>query len=702
MTSNIKQFSDNIDTNFPVQGRDNPSQGFRDNFAQIKLALITAADEISNVQTSSDIANFTLTTATATVLGGVKIGTGFRVNGDGTLFIDDIYTLPVATPLSLGGIKQGANVEISGDGTISVAAPFSLTTATASSLGGVRLGFGLIANGAGVLSLDTSIQNPFPISAASQFQYGLVKIGNNVTIADGFISVAAPYTLPDATTSTLGGVKLGSNISIDLDGKINVAAPYVLPAATTSTIGGVIAGSGISINGSGVISAPYIYTLPLATTSSVGGVRIGDNVFVTDGVISVSNPYTLPTASNNVLGGVKIGNGLVINSGFLNIETTPPNLSTVTQSILPSTDIAYDLGSPTKRWRDLYLSASTIYLGDTSISAVNGVISIPSLRPSKLGVLAIGPVISSSVVDNETRFVVDRNWFKTRAGEYGPFTYTPVVTLSNQSFYDADPTTVPPTVRVELDNNGFISDIIIENPGYYPNGSFAFIQDGIVIEPNDNEPITLTLKALSGNPPGGGTYTGDFFNQSFTYTWDGNEPARGEPAVGVTTTYGLLKLWRQSYLHYAVVGSGLIESDNPQDSLTLTILGSVDNSVYWQSLFTDGSFPELPFSTCEVGEVTFTSGVLATSSNLKVAGDATVAGTVTVNGSLTVNNDITFADGSILVSAIPTLPLYTTSTLSTIVSTATGAIVLVTDLVSGSLPCFYDGADWKTFTGTII
>lgn len=36
-----------INQNFPVQGTNNPSQGFRDNFAAIKLALKTAQNEIS-------------------------------------------------------------------------------------------------------------------------------------------------------------------------------------------------------------------------------------------------------------------------------------------------------------------------------------------------------------------------------------------------------------------------------------------------------------------------------------------------------------------------------------------------------------------------------------------------------------------------------------------------------------------------------
>jgi hypothetical protein len=45
------------------------------------------------------------------------------------------------------------------------------------------------------------------------------------------------------------------------------------------------------------------------------------------------------------------------------------DLSAVAQNILPSTDIAYDLGSASKRWRDLYLSGSTINLGGAVITS---------------------------------------------------------------------------------------------------------------------------------------------------------------------------------------------------------------------------------------------------------------------------------------------------------------------------------------------
>jgi len=45
--------SSNIDENYPVAGIDNDSQGFRDNFNQIKIALSTANAEITDLETTA-------------------------------------------------------------------------------------------------------------------------------------------------------------------------------------------------------------------------------------------------------------------------------------------------------------------------------------------------------------------------------------------------------------------------------------------------------------------------------------------------------------------------------------------------------------------------------------------------------------------------------------------------------------------------
>ena len=48
--SNISSSTNKIDVLFPIAGQDNPSQGFRDNFANIKAALTTADAEVSTLQ----------------------------------------------------------------------------------------------------------------------------------------------------------------------------------------------------------------------------------------------------------------------------------------------------------------------------------------------------------------------------------------------------------------------------------------------------------------------------------------------------------------------------------------------------------------------------------------------------------------------------------------------------------------------------
>jgi hypothetical protein len=51
MTSAIT--TTNIDGAFPIAGQDNNSQGFRDNFTNIKTGLNTAKSEITDLQTNT-------------------------------------------------------------------------------------------------------------------------------------------------------------------------------------------------------------------------------------------------------------------------------------------------------------------------------------------------------------------------------------------------------------------------------------------------------------------------------------------------------------------------------------------------------------------------------------------------------------------------------------------------------------------------
>jgi len=53
MSSTVTNYSKQINTNFPVAGEDNDSQGFRNNFSNIQNAFATTSDEITNLQIGS-------------------------------------------------------------------------------------------------------------------------------------------------------------------------------------------------------------------------------------------------------------------------------------------------------------------------------------------------------------------------------------------------------------------------------------------------------------------------------------------------------------------------------------------------------------------------------------------------------------------------------------------------------------------------
>lgn len=53
MSSTVTNYSNNINTTYPVPGVDNDTQGFRDNFSNIKNALNVAADELSYLQSNT-------------------------------------------------------------------------------------------------------------------------------------------------------------------------------------------------------------------------------------------------------------------------------------------------------------------------------------------------------------------------------------------------------------------------------------------------------------------------------------------------------------------------------------------------------------------------------------------------------------------------------------------------------------------------
>lgn len=123
---------------------------------------------------------------------------------DGIAVNANNYSLPSATSSTLGGVKVGSNISVS-SGTISISKA-NVTNA---------LGYTPSAS-------DTTY------SAATQSSNGLMSASDKAKL-DGISSGANNYSLPQATSSVLGGVKVGSNITVS-SGTISLSKANVTSA----------------------------------------------------------------------------------------------------------------------------------------------------------------------------------------------------------------------------------------------------------------------------------------------------------------------------------------------------------------------------------------------------------------------------------------------------------------------------------------
>lgn len=149
------------------------------------------------------------------------------------------------------------------------------------------------------------------INYLTQSQYDNAKNAGTLNANQIYMTPASSgstYTLPAATSSTLGGVKIGSNITVS-GGTISISKSNVTNALgytppTTDTK----------------------YTLPTASAWTLGGVKIGSNITENSGTISLTKAnvtsalgytppttdtkYTLPTGNASTLGGVRLSDSV--------------------------------------------------------------------------------------------------------------------------------------------------------------------------------------------------------------------------------------------------------------------------------------------------------------------------------------------------------------------------------------------------------
>lgn len=186
--------------------------------------------------------------------------------------IPSAYTLPTASSTVLGGVKIGSGINIS-SGVISatyssVGAAAASHTHTTSQVTGLAT----VATSGSYNDLTNKPSIPSLSGYATQ----------SWVTSQGYLT-----SIPAATSSAYGGIQIGyttsgKNYAVQLsNGKAYVNVPWTDTNTTYSS------GTNISISGT-TINCTYSYTLPTASSSVLGGVKVGSNITVSSGTISLS------------------------------------------------------------------------------------------------------------------------------------------------------------------------------------------------------------------------------------------------------------------------------------------------------------------------------------------------------------------------------------------------------------------------------
>jgi len=148
-----------------------------------------------------------------------------------------------------------------------------------------------------------------------------------------------------------------------------------------------------------------------------------------------------------------------INENFASLDLatggSAVDLNTLTSNVSPGSSGVYDLGSPTKRWKDLYLTGNSLYLGDALVTATGSSVNLPA-----------GSTIGGQLIRNpaETSFKTVRI---SGQGDVVADDFAGVLTLLGNGI---NITTAPGSDTVTFENTG-VNSIVAGNVGISVSGT---------------------------------------------------------------------------------------------------------------------------------------------------------------------------------------------------------------------------------------
>jgi len=297
MTSNINV--NNIITTFPIPGQDNDSQGFRDNFTNIKISLTNAKSEIEELQGKALLKNPLTGTALTNNMAGSSINSAliydFRETqidygtASGTIILDHSRAHYHSVNTN-GNITLGFN-RLPPSGTVG---RLRLKVHVNSTSHTILLPNSIITGLEHLVGYNPSNRKIyFARTGVCLFEFLTDDNGTTFNIQD--LTRGNAPVLEPASRNVLGFVQIGNGLSITTQGLLDANA---LAIADDTNLGGIIVGDGLLVEANGYVSVNRDFGV---ITNGDFNARIGDitpnaGTFTT---VVVNNSLTLGNVENS-------------------------------------------------------------------------------------------------------------------------------------------------------------------------------------------------------------------------------------------------------------------------------------------------------------------------------------------------------------------------------------------------------------------
>lgn len=228
----------------------------------------------------------------------------------------------------------------------------------------------------------------------------------NIVVANVSANTVTSNNVTANTVTVNGIIDLGNVANVKIDGGTD---GYVLSTDGTGNLSWVE-----QTGGSGGTALPSVNVDSFVADGSTNSYQLTVTpaskalVFINiDGVFQIRDSFDL--FGNAIsFGSTPLTDSIIEVSTFV-VGTAGSSggnidLTSVSGNIIPSANITYDLGSPTNRWRDLYLSGNTIDLGGTLLSAdaANNTVTLGNVSISHdgNGGVSVGNITLDSSLSN--------------------------------------------------------------------------------------------------------------------------------------------------------------------------------------------------------------------------------------------------------------------------------------------------------------